>query len=197
MYLKYFVYVSAVNNLSDARYCSGMFVDYIGFNFDENSKNHITIEKFNEIKNWINGPKIVGEFGNSSWSHTRDYLTEIDVDYISINYHFNNIKSLKKKLIINIPDLNEVNDNLEIITQNSSNIKAVTIDEFDESKIKHIKILRNYNVFMGKKETLVQTESVLTKYNFGLKLSGSEELRPGYKDYSNLSDTLEKITIPT
>ena len=50
---------------------------------------------------------------------------------------------------------------------------------------------------MGKKETLVQTESVLTKYNFGLKLSGSEELRPGYKDYSNLSDTLEKITIPT
>ena len=54
MYLKYFVYVSSVNNLSDARYCSGMFVDYIGFNFDENSKNHITIEKFSEIKNWIN-----------------------------------------------------------------------------------------------------------------------------------------------
>ena len=38
MYLKYFVYVSSVNNLSDARYCSGMFVDYIGFNFDQNSK---------------------------------------------------------------------------------------------------------------------------------------------------------------
>ena len=50
---------------------------------------------------------------------------------------------------------------------------------------------------LGKKKTLYQTELVLKKYNFGLKLSGSEELRPGYKDYTNLSDTLEKITLPT
>ena len=49
MYLKYFVYVSSVNNLSDARYCSGMFVDYIGFDFDQNSKNKISIDNFKEI----------------------------------------------------------------------------------------------------------------------------------------------------
>ncbi len=66
MYLKYFVYVSSVNNLSDARYCSGMFVDYIGFNFDQKSKNKISIDNFKEIKNWINGPKIVAEFADSS-----------------------------------------------------------------------------------------------------------------------------------
>jgi hypothetical protein len=52
-------------------------------------------------------------------------------------------------------------------------------------------------VFVGKKETLNQTELVLKKHNFGLKLSGSVEIRPGYKDYSNLSDTLDKITLPT
>ena len=197
MYLKYFVYVSSVNNLSDARYCSGMFVDYIGFNFDENSRNHITIEKFMEIKNWINGPKIVAEFGNSSWSHTQDYLSNIDVDYININYKFKYIKKLKNKLIINIPDLNDVRDNLEIITQNSSNLKAIIVDQFDDFSSNYIKTLSNHDVFIGKKETLNQTESVLKKYNFGLKLSGSEELRPGYKDYTNLSDTLEKITLPT
>jgi len=197
MYLKYFVYVSSVNNLSDARYCSGMFVDFIGFNFDENSKNHITIEKFIEIKNWINGPKIVGEFGNSSWSHTQAYLSKVNVDYVSVNYHFNNIKGLKNKLIINIPDINNVEDNLEIITQNSSNVKAITIDKFDESIMNYNKVLSKHDVFVGKKETLNQTELVLKKYNFGLKLSGSVEIRPGYKDYSNLSDTLDKITLPT
>ncbi|MAD59740.1 MAG: hypothetical protein CMB81_05365 [Flammeovirgaceae bacterium] len=197
MYLKYFVYVSSVNNLSDARYCSGMFVDFIGFNFDENSKNHITIEKFNEIKNWINGPKIVGEFGNSSWSHTQDYLSKVNVDYVSVNYHFNNIKGLKNKLIINIPDINNVEDNLEIITQNSSNVKAITIDKFDESIMNYNKVLSKHDVFVGKKETLNQTELVLKKYNFGLKLSGSVEIRPGYKDYNNLSDILDKITLPT
>ena len=37
MSLKYFVHVSSISNLSDARYCSGMMVDSLGYNLDENS----------------------------------------------------------------------------------------------------------------------------------------------------------------
>ena len=39
MSLKYFVHVSSISNLSDARYCSGMMVDSLGYNLDENSNN--------------------------------------------------------------------------------------------------------------------------------------------------------------
>ena len=45
MSLKYFVHVSSISNLSDARYCSGMMVNSLGFNLDENSKNKLEIEK--------------------------------------------------------------------------------------------------------------------------------------------------------
>ena len=44
MSLKYFVHVSSISNLSDARYCSGMMVNSLGFNLDENSKNKLEIE---------------------------------------------------------------------------------------------------------------------------------------------------------
>ena len=44
MSLKYFVHVSSISNLSDARYCSGMMVDSLGYNLDENSNNILSKE---------------------------------------------------------------------------------------------------------------------------------------------------------
>ena len=115
MYLKSFVYVSSVNNLSDARYCSGMFVDYIGFNFDQNSKNKISIDNFKEIKNWINGPKIVAEFADSSITYIEEFMSKIEVDYLSINYSSEIIKKIDKNCIVNISDKNIIQNVTEKI----------------------------------------------------------------------------------
>ena len=49
MSLRYFVHVSSVSNLSDARYCSGMMVDSLGYNLDENSESRISYKTANEI----------------------------------------------------------------------------------------------------------------------------------------------------
>ena len=66
MSLKYFVHVSSINNLSDARYCSGMMVNSLGFDLDENSNNKLSTENINDICGWVNGVDFVGEFNNSS-----------------------------------------------------------------------------------------------------------------------------------
>ena len=47
------------------------------------------------------------------------------------------------------------------------------------------------------KNLFLDTEKMLKRYDLGLKLSGSNELRPGYKDYNNISDILDEISIPT
>ena len=41
--------------------------------------------------------------------------------------------------------------------------------------------------------TLADTKKMLNKYNLGLYLNGSDEIRPGYKDYDSLSEILEGI----
>ena len=196
MYLKYFVYVSSVNNLSDARYCSGMFVDYIGFNFDQNSKNKISIDNFKEIKNWINGPKIVAEFADSSITYIEEFMSKIEVDYLSINYSSEIIKKIDKNFIVNISDKNIMRQNPKLIEENINKIKLVTIDDFDDSMIDFVKY-EGIDVFIECKKSFLDTEKMLKRYDLGLKLSGSNELRPGYKDYNNISDILNEISIPT
>ena len=77
MSLKYFVHVSSISNLSDARYCSGMMVDSLGYNLDENSNNILSIDSVKEISQWVNGVKFIAEFYNSSEEHINLSLIHI------------------------------------------------------------------------------------------------------------------------
>ena len=58
MALKTFVKVSGINNLSDARYCSGMEVNQLGFSIEPSSPNYTDPEKFKEIKGWLRVKKL-------------------------------------------------------------------------------------------------------------------------------------------
>ena len=53
--LKTKVKVSSIENLSDARYCAGMGVEWLGFPLA------MPVEKLEEIRNWLAGVQIVGE----------------------------------------------------------------------------------------------------------------------------------------
>ena len=53
------VFVRKINNLSDARFCAGMMVDFISFDSEK-----ISIEETNEIINWLQGIKVVLEDDN-------------------------------------------------------------------------------------------------------------------------------------
>ena len=52
------------------------------------------IYNFKEIKNWINGPKIVAEFADSSITYIEEFMSKIEVDYLSINYSSKIIKKI-------------------------------------------------------------------------------------------------------
>ena len=86
MSLRYFVHVSSVSNLSDARYCSGMMVDSLGYNLDENSESRISYKTANEISKWVNGVKFVAEFNNSSSKYINKILDNSFFDAIEIDF---------------------------------------------------------------------------------------------------------------
>ena len=131
MSLKYFVHVSSISNLSDARYCSGMMVNSLGFNLDENSKNKLEIEKIIEKCQWNNWHKIVSQINKSSEKHINGILEKEDFDAIQINYenNSNNINFDKNKVIIKIPDpkliKRETNDYLK---KYFPDVEILTID---------------------------------------------------------------------
>ena len=197
MSLKYFVHVSSITNLSDARYCSGMMVNSLGFDLDENSNNKLSIENINEICAWVNGVDFVGEFNNSSSTYINGILNKIDFEYISININksIKNIDFDSKRILILIPDPNlitsKINDHLMSFFPDS---RTIIIDNMNKKSLSKLDILdNNYEIIINPLDNINTTKSFLDKFNLGLLLKGSHEIRPGYKDYDLISDYLEAI----
>ena len=66
------ILVKNITSLSEARYCSGMLVDYISFDLNPESADYIELKEFEEIKNWLSGVKILGSY------HTEDIFKIIE-----------------------------------------------------------------------------------------------------------------------
>lgn len=53
---------SAIRNLTDARYFAARDVDYLGFCIDEGAPAYLDPVYMRAIREWVEGPRIVGEF---------------------------------------------------------------------------------------------------------------------------------------
>ncbi len=197
MSLKYFVHVSSISNLSDARYCSGMMVDSLGYNLDENSNNILSIDSVKEISQWVNGVKFIAEFYNSSEEHINKILENEIFDAIQLNIE-NKIKNINfndSKVLILISNPNEINENTnKFLDENFPKTETLIIDNLSSESINNLGYLdRKYMLIINPYEDISSLISKLEKKNFGLLLKGSSEIRPGLKDYDSLSEFLESI----
>ncbi|WP_373398249.1 hypothetical protein V8V91_00290 [Algoriphagus halophilus] len=66
MALRTFVKISGITNLSDARYCAGMYVNLIGFSLEEGTEKFVNPAQYKEITGWLSGLEFVGEFDTLS-----------------------------------------------------------------------------------------------------------------------------------
>ena len=197
MSLKYFVHVSSINNLSDARYCSGMMVNSLGFDLDKESKTKLPLENINEICKWVNGVDFVGEFNNSQSNYINQVINELDFNYISVNIS-NTIKSIDfdhQKIIIVLPEPNLISPGTNnYLRDNFPESRTLIIDNLTKDSISKLELLTdNYEIIINPLETINITKSILNKFDLGLLLKGSQEIKPGYKDYDSISDYLDAI----
>ncbi|MFL2997002.1 MAG: hypothetical protein ACJZ00_07685 [Cytophagales bacterium] len=197
MSLKYFVHVSSINNLSDARYCSGMMVNSLGFDLDKESKTKLPLENINEICKWVNGVDFVGEFNNSQSNYINEVINELDFNYISVNIS-NTIKSIDfdhQKIIIVLPEPNLISPGTNnYLRDNFPESRTLIIDNLTKDSISKLELLTdNYEIIINPLETINITKSILNKFDLGLLLKGSQEIKPGYKDYDSISDYLDAI----
>lgn len=202
MALKTIVKVGSITNLSDARYCAGMGVDMLGFCFSKDSEHYIDLEKFEEIVNWVSGVHIVAEFGQEEKEKTESILSKYDFDGIqSSNLETAKYwKSKNKKVIYNV-DINSDEDmnSFQSVLSKYSIFDFIQINCTNETLVaslenelvswsQKINVLKSFNV---SDEGIIND---IQKGQFkGISLSGSEEEKPGMKDYDEIADILEAI----
>lgn len=202
MALKTFVKISGITNLSDARYCAGMYVDLLGFSLEEESSKFINPTQYNEITGWVSGLEFVGEFT----TYTADTIQETLTKYPTVKWvehdRIDPLVDLEGKglgLIYKM-DLGEVRHiELEVAEKlnESGVIFHVTSDheELDLDDKRAINLIsQKCKVILGVGITAENVNELVTDLNlYGISLSGGHEIKPGLKDFDELADILEVL----
>jgi len=193
MALKTKVKVGNITNLSDARYCAGMGVDLLGF--PVGGANGISLEKFKEINGWVTGPELVLEIAsaeNATELIEQFYGNHIEID-ASLLPLLKDIKDLSLLVRVELNNWSKIASNLHPYKQY---IKFLVAKNFQDASMKVIKeAAQHYSILAEYNEEDGELEELLDLPVEGIALKGTDELKPGLKDYQQLSGILERLEI--
>lgn len=198
MALKTFVKISDVSNLSDARYCAGMLVNYMGFNIDSSSSKAINVDEFTAISSWLAGVDFVGEFISDDAIQIIETAKAYDIQIVE-TIHPQIVAQLKNdglSVILKIssdsvPELlstaNLVSDYIHIYSNDFD--AEIDLDQLGKLNEK-CPVLLGYGITPDNIIELVDSGKIS-----GIAMAGGDEIKPGYKDYDELADILEPLEI--
>jgi len=86
--LKIRIKASQISNLTDARYFAAVGAEWLGFCLDPINENFVPYQKLLGIKEWVEGPLIVGEFSLQSTEEILSMAKEINLDAIQVSPFF-------------------------------------------------------------------------------------------------------------
>jgi len=178
------VKVGQVTNLSEARYCAGMGVDFLSFPISS-----IDTKTYQEITGWIAGPKFGVETDSKNINAVREYKT----DFIEINIDQMESSSGLENLIVAL----EVNDwpakksSLLLSKRNILYIE-LKITSLGEETLGIINDITEDFKILLKPSNKIDLDKLLKLRIDGLCFDGDAETKPGLKEYP-LSEILEKL----
>ncbi len=70
--------VLSINNLTDARYFAAYGVDYLGFDLNPEGSDFLGYDKINEIVEWVEGPKTLGQLTDVAGANLFEEVLQLD-----------------------------------------------------------------------------------------------------------------------
>ena len=203
MALKTKVKINRITNLTDARYCSGMYVDVLGFSLEDGNPHYISPSQFQEITGWISGTDYAAEFTDSDAFTIEKQLSDYPgitwIESSDLDTLFQ-LKSLGKKLIYRtaldevesiLPKLALLNKD-QIILHITSTENTLSID----NKLVIDKLASKVSLFLGFGINPENASSLAEIPGLaGLALDGGDEIKPGLRDFDHLGSILENLEL--
>ena len=203
MALKTKVKVNRITNLTDARYCSGMYVDVLGFSLEEGTPHYISPSQFQEITGWISGADYAAEFTDSD-----AYIIERRLaDYPGINWIESSdldilvqLKNLGKELIyrVTMEEIESIFPKIDVLNKQhitlhlTSTENKLSID--NEIIIKElaskVKLFLGFGINPENASLLAEIPGIA-----GLAMDGGDEIKPGLRDFDQLASILENLEL--
>jgi phosphoribosylanthranilate isomerase len=199
------VKISNVTNLSDARYCAGMGVEMLGFSIDQDSPNYISPKKFEEICSWLAGVQLVAETSQTDPELLLKALADYPVHYVQVESpglltYLQSELSLPLILRVSV-DTYDTSDIYSILSRYGDSVAYFLLESdvntpVTEEWVHVLSELAKENPILigfGLDDEITVNKLTETFPEIGIALRGSEEIRPGYKDFGSMMDILEAL----
>jgi phosphoribosylanthranilate isomerase len=194
MALKTKVKVGKITNLSDARYCAGMGVDLLGFPIGAHG---IDAKKYKEITDWVSGPAFVLELSTDTTENIEDVIHSYNADFVEISVRqLQFVNNLTKPLIVKLTPDDWAHHKQELL-RNKSGIAHLLLIRSGSSIPASVpwNEMKSFSVLLSYTDFDYSIHELLELPIEGIALSGSEEIKPGLKEYVHLSDILEALEV--
>lgn len=176
------VKVSKVTNLSEARYCAGMGVDFLSFPVSS-----VDPKTYQEITGWVAGPLFGIEIDSDPYG-------QYTADFVEVPFESIDKIPEGKKAFVHLP-VNEWFEKKSKLIQNKEKITAIelNIHSIDNAKKIVEEASNEFDVFL-KHHHSFDIDAILKLPITGISLEGSSEVKAGLKEYP-LSEVLEKLEV--
>jgi phosphoribosylanthranilate isomerase len=187
---------SAITNLTDARYFAAQEVQYLGFNLEAGTPSHLDPIYMRAIREWVEGPRITGEFTNTPPADIREAAHFFGLDAVQTDAN--------EGIIGRLSEL----EGLEVLLRMDAGLgleKIISLLEYARPYIAFVvlynlppvsqltaswqQLCQNFPVLLHLDGDTSSVSSLLnTLHPAGISVTGGDEERVGVKSFDDLEE---------
>jgi len=198
---------SCIAHLTDARYFAAKEVDYLGFNLEEGTEGYLDPMYMKAIREWVAGPKIVGEFSRTPTRVVREAAAFYGLDVVQVSAqnhgaHLAELEGLELILEIEIGELGLPFSIPELQAFAAyTDIFLFSFSQTNVSKSTFYAEIYFWREVFALRPALLQADVPASNWPeiletlglAGLSLVGGEEEHVGMKSYDEIDDIFEAL----
>jgi phosphoribosylanthranilate isomerase len=211
--LKTKVKATAVTNLTDARYFAAWEVAWLGFNFNTGEDTYIPPQTMKAIKEWVDGVKIIGEFGLQPAEDIMAAVDLLELDAVQLDtfaatetlqfLHQQEVPVIKEMVLAEASELNQLEPQLQeqstyvdyfLLNFDKNGIQWSSLHSQEIEQLKYLS--ERYPVLLSigisGEEVLEMLDTVSIA---GISVRGGEEEKVGFKSFDELDDIFEALEV--
>jgi len=198
---------SRVAHLTDARYFAAKEVDYLGFNLEEGTEGYLDPMYMKAIREWVQGPKIVGEFSRTPIRVVSEAAAFYGLDVVQVsarNYgpDLSELEGLEVILEIEVGQdgllfskaaLQALAAQVDVFLFNFSQAKVSKSTFYAEKDFWQEVFVIRPSLLQADIPAVDWPEILETLGLAGLSIVGGEEEQVGVKSYDQIDDVFESL----
>lgn len=203
---------TSISNLTDARYFAAWNAEWLGFSLEMGNSNYTRPQDVKEIKDWLVGPKIVGEFGlGQTAEEIKESIELLQLDAIQLSMFADNalasqlkgVTIIKEWVVESLDGLADFATQCELLKDQvhyfyldleKNGIDWQSIHNNPEAVALLKNLCQEYAILISLICPASDLESFInTIQPHGLSFQGGEEEKVGVKSFDDLDEIFEQL----